>query len=782
MSDSDQKTDAVRGKDIAAEDWNARLKHFATEERKRQRAAVEVLEAHAKRFDLNVLFPAVFAHLTLLSTQQERNPDSEIAGVMLEWFAYYTFPFSDQGIDQQIKADHVYRCAEALHELSTTRMWEHVSTAGDPTNQEHDLRFSLQTEAEIVRGTAYPEQTSAEIRKIQGRFTSHFVKLVGISPSRAVDILNAIIATEEQAFQMGITKAYETAKAYQEHWTTIRRKKPRDRSKEEHEFFSFLRDKGGAYSYGLAQALADFSPKLPIKAADLSVDPPPSQAEWEALISLIGLTSGIRIKMEQPLEVAKRPLYVLPDGRVLLLDISNALDALWEAFEDAARRDNTFFSSRYAKAKGDWLEGKVADRLRGVFPNNSVYKGLTYPDPEKPTGAEAELDLAVRWGPFLVLVEAKAKQFRVASQYGDLGRLRSDIKANVEDAYYQARRAITYIDSVEQATFTEKNTGRNLTFNKHDLHRVYLLTVSQHHLAGLANQFALLGALNLFKENEYPVSMSVSALELILETCEAPEIFLHYLERRIALQKTLPQMRADELDLFGAYLATRLREERFKPRVGEGEYHNIVLDGYRQEFNVLMRHKRGESDQEPDLALKVPTEIHEILHLVRGDASNDAHGIAFSLLDLSDAALGHIAAAIRNLRVKPVAPNAFFRRYVTRVGDTLIFVLASLNQDQANLDRNLRTRTAVEKYRSKVGKAIGIGLMLPLLDQPVTTVQWLEGAWSYDEEMENFVNSEASEPESYPMRGSKLPGRNDPCFCGSGKKFKKCHLSKLSWG
>jgi uncharacterized protein YecA (UPF0149 family) len=22
----------------------------------------------------------------------------------------------------------------------------------------------------------------------------------------------------------------------------------------------------------------------------------------------------------------------------------------------------------------------------------------------------------------------------------------------------------------------------------------------------------------------------------------------------------------------------------------------------------------------------------------------------------------------------------------------------------------------------------------------------------------------------------KLPGRNDPCWCGSGKKYKKCHL------
>jgi preprotein translocase subunit SecA len=26
-----------------------------------------------------------------------------------------------------------------------------------------------------------------------------------------------------------------------------------------------------------------------------------------------------------------------------------------------------------------------------------------------------------------------------------------------------------------------------------------------------------------------------------------------------------------------------------------------------------------------------------------------------------------------------------------------------------------------------------------------------------------------------PVRVDKTPGRNDPCFCGSGKKFKLCH-------
>ena len=31
------------------------------------------------------------------------------------------------------------------------------------------------------------------------------------------------------------------------------------------------------------------------------------------------------------------------------------------------------------------------------------------------------------------------------------------------------------------------------------------------------------------------------------------------------------------------------------------------------------------------------------------------------------------------------------------------------------------------------------------------------------------------EAKPVPVRVKKLPGRNDPCYCGSGKKYKKCH-------
>jgi preprotein translocase subunit SecA len=37
------------------------------------------------------------------------------------------------------------------------------------------------------------------------------------------------------------------------------------------------------------------------------------------------------------------------------------------------------------------------------------------------------------------------------------------------------------------------------------------------------------------------------------------------------------------------------------------------------------------------------------------------------------------------------------------------------------------------------------------------------------------TRAQASEVNRIPIRKDKLPGPNDPCPCGSGKKFKKCH-------
>lgn len=47
------------------------------------------------------------------------------------------------------------------------------------------------------------------------------------------------------------------------------------------------------------------------------------------------------------------------------------------------------------------------------------------------------------------------------------------------------------------------------------------------------------------------------------------------------------------------------------------------------------------------------------------------------------------------------------------------------------------------------------------------------------QKLEQMMNERAAEAESkgYTVVGRRKIGRNDPCPCGSGKKFKKCCIS-----
>ena len=43
--------------------------------------------------------------------------------------------------------------------------------------------------------------------------------------------------------------------------------------------------------------------------------------------------------------------------------------------------------------------------------------------------------------------------------------------------------------------------------------------------------------------------------------------------------------------------------------------------------------------------------------------------------------------------------------------------------------------------------------------------------------MQSQTISSTSDKKAEPIRSQKTPGRNDPCWCGSGKKYKKCHMA-----
>jgi len=748
----------------------------------REKGETELLDAIAKLekllegVDAVGLFVAVIANTSF-------GPEGYISEVThgdvpakIEMLAYYAYPLFGKS-QQDITPWHINGCIGILDKILALRlMVSHFPKDNRERDPLEDIVTTVRIQAEVVRGSAFPEQTASEVISIQGHFENWFKQATGIGPTRAQAILWSVIRAQEKAINSVMPYIHKQARAAGKKWQEIAKKSPKGRSPTEDKILEVLQDEQAAKAFEFVSRLNSIAPEiLPIGLRDIDdIEPLPTTEEWEGLINLIGMTRNHREAMSEIVDVRRRPLFVLPDKRVILIDISNALDALWESFEQVAKTDQGFFSGQYQRERTKWLQQKTVDCLSRIFSSQYIYQNLTYPNPDKSDGSTTELDIAVHWGPFLILLEAKAKQFRLESQLGDIGRFRSDIKANVEDAFAQAKRAAQYIEQTDKPEFIEPSTDRRLIVSKDKIHRMYLVTVSQHLLAGLATRLSMFKGLGLFRSEEYPFSISIADLDTVTNFCDGPDVFLHYIEKRLATQRESLEILADELDFFGAYLQTRLQPARLWDREGVKPT-GVLLHGFSAQFNDWFAYKRGDLSTPPKIELEIPIEIKQVLEELRKRGDYASRWISFAVLDMSDSMLDQIAKNLSDLRTATLTPG-MFRRWTYFEGGIVVSLIGSLDFSPRLLEQRTEMRALIEKYRHKAVKSIGLGVMVRDNSKPFHCATWVEGPWEYDAEIEKFIQDE---PPFIPAPGTKLPGRNDPCLCGSGKKFKKCCLPKI---
>lgn len=734
------------------------------------------IEELGRNVDAATLFVSVSALLSLHSSMSESSANAGPARI--EILAYHLFPLFGHERTRRPTPWDIRECIDAIEQLFTTQAIAGLldgACVGE-TSAADELRNTLRNHAETVRGSAYPEQTSEEISEIQGHFEDWFRRKAGIGPTRAQEVLWAIVNSLETNLNACRSEIASRVESWHRAWTEAR--SATEKTAEQEELLRVFADGDGARSYAYAEALTDLAlEEFTVQADEISeIDTPVEPAELEALVGLIGLTRENRLTMRAGIEVRHRPLFLIPASGLFLIDISNALDALWDRFDDIAASDSAFFQ-KYQKRKCRWTEDKVTQCLSKVFSPDRVFRNLEYPDPDRSDGGSAEVDVLVRHGPILLVAEVKSNQFRISSQLGDLGRLRTDLRKNVEAPFGQACRAFRYLSRSGVAEFKERHTGRVVRARASDVQRSYAMSVSLHHLANLATNLEDLNALGLFQDGEYPISLCTADLDAISEFCEGPDVLLHYIERRLQLQERPEDVIGGELDLYSAYLLTRLQASRVLQHKDE-PLTGIAFVGLSDDFDKWWAYKRGDRDEPPDIRLVVHDEIRDILAELRVRDDDASHWIAFCLLDMPDAGHDFLVDALTQFRDVQLRESAI-RRTATVIENVVVCVCAANDVAPSHLNERLRLRVAIEKYRREAAKAIGFAVRPLDTTRPFESAVWMDEPWAYCEEMEYAI---AHEPDFAPAPGTKLPGRNDPCLCGSGRKYKRCCMVKVEQG
>jgi hypothetical protein len=119
-----------------------------------------------------------------------------------------------------------------------------------------------------------------------------------------------------------------------------------------------------------------------------------------------------------------------------------------------------------------------------------------------------------------------------------------------------------------------------------------------------------------------------------------------------------------------------------------------------------------------------------------------------------------------------------YRRTAVSAGDFVISAVVAREVGAPELAERVQRHATLEKYRIRAPKCIGFGF-LGSRDAVFDCCVWLDHAWAPDPRLDAAL---AQEKSLWPAPGQKLPGRNTPCVCGSGRKFKKCCLSKIRTG
>jgi hypothetical protein len=324
--------------------------------------------------------------------------------------------------------------------------------------------------------------------------------------------------------------------------------------------------------------------------------------------------------------------------------------------------------------------------------------------------------------------------------------------------------------------FKEKATGRTLAIRRRDLQRVFPISITLHHFAGLTTQLAWLKNIGLFKDSAYPWSVSLGDLDIITRFADTPDVFLHYIQRRFDLQRSEKNIMADELDLFGTYLDSRLHPSQFWDSTTEdGRAPTLfMISGGSERFDEWHEAELGRREKHPDIKLDFPPRLTDVLRELRLRKDEASRWIAFALLDLSPGAVSKLEKDLTDVR-RFAEPGTRLPRATAKDGDVAVSIIACNGLSTEELRRQAVFRVNLEKYRLRTSASLLIAIDVLDRKQPFEFALWAEGPWRQEETFEKLL----ADDKPTAIISDRVFGRNEPCPCGSGKKFKKCCIDKL---
>jgi hypothetical protein len=456
-------------------------------------------------------------------------------------------------------------------------------------------------------------------------------------------------------------------------------------------------------------------------------------------------------------QLQSRPIIQLPDGRYFLPVGFNLSEAIYESPFYWMNADSSYTSAA-SLHRGQFSEEATANILSAVFGSAHVYRDV---EVQRMKGEiVTDIDVLAIVGNKAVVAQVKSKRLTELAKLGNEQRLADDFNLAVQEAYGQGLLC-------RQALIDRRNKlligGKEIHLSE-SIDDVYILCVTLDHYPAVMHHADVL--LKKQPDDPFPVALSIFDLDVLAFYLTDPFEFAYYLRQRILLGG---YFKADtEMSLLGFHLKHKL----FK---GDEADFAVVGSDFAQLVDANFPVLRG-SVPKTAAADKLRTEwknedFQDLVDQAKSTGEPRFTDAVFFLYDLAGKGADELIKTLKLLKRKSATDRqSHDARVLLSAGRSGITILSE-PLSAFTLRKKLLALARMAKYKSKAHEWLALGFLATSANL-VDAIAFSKAPWKADpvlEELATHLRGKVMTPA-----GKKI-GRNEPCPCGNGKKFKRCH-------
>jgi hypothetical protein len=471
------------------------------------------------------------------------------------------------------------------------------------------------------------------------------------------------------------------------------------------------------------------------------------------------------------------PLLRTSEGSFVLFHIYSFAEALYESPFYWMSADKAYIDTAM-RHRGRFTEEFATERLALVFGMNRVHSNVGIVDSKGKTAGE--IDVLVVFGDRAIVLQAKSKRLTLEARRGNDGQIKDDFKKSIQDGYDQGLKCARLLGT---PGYLIRDGNSNRIELPTALKEIYILCVVADHYPALGFQARQFLKYETSETIPPPFILDVFTLDALTEMLESPLRLLSYIDRRVKYSEKV--VSSHELTILSYHL---------KRNLWFGGEHDMVLleDDISSDLDTAMTVRRdgvpGARTPEGVLTRLSSTTLGRLVAAIEAGPDPGMIAFGFMVLTLGEDTVIEISKGIDHLVQRAQRDGKGHDLTVCISGGSTGLTVHCNNDAVQTAGLSLRNHCYARKYTEKAQTWFGI--CVHPKDTMLRFGLSLDFKWEKDARMDEMTGT-LSRPVRHASGSLKMQdvitaslakkgkkGRNDPCLCGSGKRYKKCCLYK----